>query len=307
MLFTNLTLTTVQAATVLSRWLGEPVTCDQVEPLQGGMINSALRLRFDRAPGTAVVKLNADRDNEGLRSEQRRLDYLNANTQLPVPRAYRYAAADAEVPYTCLLLETIPGVNLTQATLAPSDRSRVEGQLADILIELHGHTRQTFGRIHEPGRASWSDVFVPDLVANRKHVEEKLPVSVLDQIDTAIEAAPAILSEQGVHTLIHQDIWAGNIMVDQRGDEWHLAGLVDPSGSKFADVECELAYLQVFDTVGGTFFDRYTDHHPLRPGYEVRRLFYWLDTYMTHVWLFGDQSYRDRTAEVAEAIAAHAG
>ena len=93
-------------------------------------------------------------------------------------------------------------------------------------------------------------------------------------------------------------------MVELRGRAWHLSGLVDPSGSKFADVECELAYLEVFDTVGRGFFDRYAAHHPLRPGYENRRLIYWLDTYMIHVWLFGDAHYRERLAQTAAAIVA---
>ncbi|HCQ04917.1 MAG TPA: hypothetical protein DIT99_31530, partial [Candidatus Latescibacteria bacterium] len=115
-------------------------------------------------------------------------------------------------------------------------------------------------------------------------------------------AAGDILKDQGTPTLTHGDIWAGNVMVDRRGDEWHLTGLVDPSGAKFTDVEFELAYLQVFNTVGSPFFDRYTARFPLRPGYELRRLFYWLNTYMIHVWLFGDRDYGDRTAEVTASI-----
>ena len=91
-------------------------------------------------------------------------------------------------------------------------------------------------------------------------------------------------------------------MVDRGEEGWLLAALVDPSGATFADVECELAYLQVFDTVGSTFFDVYTASHPLRPGYELRRLFYWLNTHMIHVWLVGDRSYMDRTAEVVRKI-----
>lgn len=302
MLSTNLTLTTDQATVLLSRIFGRYVDCHHVEPLKGGMINSALRLRFDGAPGTAVVKLSAEPDSAGLRSEQIRLDFLKANTRFPVPQAYGFGAADDEIPFSYLLLETIPGVNLTQVVLPSADRSRIERQLAEALIELHGHQRDLFGRVNEPGRALWSDVFLPSLIGNREHVGGKLPAAVLEQIDAAIDMAPALLQAQGPPTLIHEDIWAGNIMVEERRDGWHLCGLVDPSGSKFADVECELAYLQVFDTVGEEFFETYTAHHPLRPGYEMRRLFYWLDTYMIHVWLFGDQHYRDRVGEVVARI-----
>lgn len=57
-------------------------------------------------------------------------------------------------------------------------------------------------------------------------------------------------------------------------------------------------------TVTPAFFEAYTSQPPLRPGYEFRRLFYWLNTHMIHVWLFGDQQYHDRVASVAAEIVA---
>ena len=299
---TNLSLTLQQADTVLSRWLKCDVVCERIEALKGGMINTALRLTFEQSPFTAVIKLNTDPDSSGLQSEYMRLDYLKTHTRLPVPTAYHYAPADQAMPYSYLLLETIPGTNMAQVDLAPKDRSAIERELAETLIDLHRHTRTTYGRIHEPGVASWAEIFVPELQAMRDNVEGKLTDAVLGDIDAALTHAAEILTDQGPPTLIHEDLWAGNIMVDRGEEGWHLAGLVDPSGAKFADVECELAYLQIFDTVGSTFFDVYTASHPLRPGYELRRLFYWLNTHMIHVWLFGDRSYMDRTAEVARKI-----
>jgi fructosamine-3-kinase len=54
-------------------------------------------------------------------------------------------------------------------------------------------------------------------------------------------------------------------------------------------VEYELAYLQVFNTVGETFFDVYYAHTPKRNGYELRRLVYWLNTMIIHVDHFGNE------------------
>ena len=130
----------------------------------------------------------------------------------------------------------------------------------------------------------------------------RLPVEVLRNIDIAVDAAEDVMSDQGLPTLIHGDIWAGNVMVYRSEDSWHLSAIVDP-GTQYADVEMELAYLEVFNTVGTDFFDAYTAQTPLRPGYEFRRMFYWLNTYMIHVWIFGDEHYRRMTAMIAEAIA----
>ncbi|MEE2709581.1 MAG: fructosamine kinase family protein [Gemmatimonadota bacterium] len=302
MLSTNLTFTIPQAETVLSRWLDRTVRCHQIEPLQGGMINTALRLTFDREPISVVIKLNKDKDSSDLRSERMRLDYLKTHTQLPVPVVYHYAVADAKIPYSYLLLETVPGVNMTQIELTSDDQITIDRELAEILIDLHGHNRDTYGPIHEPGVLSWVDIFVPELRAMRRNAEEKLPDSVLVDVDAAVDTAPDLLKDQGSPTLTHGDVWAGNIMIDWKGGGWHLTGLVDPSGSRFTDVEFELAYLQVFNTVGSDFMDIYSAAYPLRPGYELRRLYYWLNTHMIHVWLFDDRFYDDAVAEVARDI-----
>jgi fructosamine-3-kinase len=73
---------------------------------------------------------------------------------------------------------------------------------------------------------------------------------------------------------------------------------------RYAEVEKELAYLEAFDTVGEEFFRVYTVERPLRSGYEYRRLFYWLNTYMTHVWLGFGPGFRDRIAATCDRIIA---
>ncbi len=306
---TNLTLTPAQAEPVLAAWLGRSVRCLGVERLRGGMINSVLRLAFDRDPYTAVIKLNAA--GEGFGEEARQLRYLRAHS-FPCPNVYLEGDAGAisqapisevPLPYAFLLLETLPGVTLGDALLDPRDRVRVERELAEVLADLHVHTRDTFGPIDAAGSERWVDVFLPRLHAVRQEpdVERRLPAWVLKEVDHAIDLAPSLLADQGEPTLIHGDIWSANVMVVQADDGWHLSGLVDP-GAQYADVEMELAYLRVFQTVGSAFFDIYTAYTPLRPGHELRWLVYWLRTYLVHVWLFGDQHYRDMTALVAREI-----
>ena len=300
--YTNIPLTTAQAESILSRWLGDEVKCTGIERLYGGMINSVLKLYFDREPFDAVIKLRPTGDS-GFAAEARKLEYLQANTSFPCPRVY-YEDSSAEcAPLAFLILETIPGVSLGYARLSLADRANIDRELAEVLLELHSHTRDMFGGLYEqPGKQKWTDVFVPRLLNMRKKAKDKLPEKVLRDIDCAVGVAEEVMSGQGQPTLVHGDIWAGNVMVAQNEDGgWHLSGIVDP-GTQYADVEMELAYLEVFNTVGPDFFQSYTSRRPLRRGYELRRLFYLLNTYMIHVWLFGDAHYRQMTAKVAATI-----
>lgn len=303
---TDLQLTTSQAEEILTAWLGqrtrraEPVRCTAIEPLSGGMINTVLRLRFDRAPYTAVIKLN--QPGSGFDAEARILRHLH-RTGFPCPEVYLVDDQAQLVPYTFLLLETLPGTSLHEVELSQEHRERVERELAAALVDLHGQTRPTFGAIDEAGSPAWVDILMPDLHAIRAQpeIDARLSAAVLADVDRAIELAPQVLQAQGTPTLIHGDIWAANVIVHEAEDGWHLSGLVDP-GSQYADVEMELAYLRSFNGRWDSFFDAYTAHRPLRPGYLQRWRIYWLRTYLIHVWLFGDQHYRDVTAEVASQI-----
>ena len=266
------------------------------------MINAVWKASFDCEPSHAVLKLRSVGDG-GSAVEAQHLSFLQTHTQLPVPQVYHEDSTGQHIPFACLVLEMLPGRNLDAVQLTVSDRERIDRQLAHALLELHSHTRETFGSLGEgTGASRWADVFVPRMRDMRTEMVPRVPGHVLQNIDHAIEIAPEIFSDQGTPTLVHGDIWAGNILVAQSDDGWHLSGLIDP-GVQYADVEMELAYLEVFHSVGPTFFEVYTLQRPLRPGYETRRLFYWLQTHMIHVWLFGDAHYHRMTERIAVEIA----
>ena len=299
---TDLTLTPDQAEAVLSDWLGSAVQCSGIEQLQGGMLNSVLRLRFDRDPYTAVIKFN--NEGEGFVTEARVLRHLRERG-LPCPSVYEVNDGTGPIPYMYLLLETIPGVTMLQAQLGDADRRRVERELAEGLADLHVHTRDTFGPIGTTGACRWRDVFMPLLRQARaaSEIEARLTSEVLSAVDRAIEVAEGIMAAQGSPALIHGDIWGANVMVVKADDGWHLSGLIDPS-AQYADAEMELAYLRSFNAPWRDFFEAYTALRPLRPGYELRWQVYWLHTYLVHVTYFTDQHYRDEVAQAAQKILA---
>ena len=298
---TDLEISTEQAQHLLVRWLGTRPQCKGLTRLTGGMLNSVLRLEFDADPYQVVVKMSSA-DDADFDGERQRLDFLRAHTAMRCPQVHAVGAPDEVVPYHSLLLECLPGLPLTAVRLDDDERRSLDRHLADIVLELHSHGRATFGAPADPrGEDDWAEIVVARLRDMRDGMPGRLPDAVLADIDTAVEMAPEAFRDQGEPCLIHGDLWAGNIMVEQTGGQWQVTGFIDP-GLYYADVENELAYLQCFDTVGPAFFDVYTAHTPLRPGFENRRLYYWLNTMMIHVWLFGDTHYCRRAASLAAAI-----
>ncbi len=298
----DLELTTPEAERLLHTWLGRPVVCSQILPLKGGLVNSVFRLDFDRPPHHAVVKLHGS-GGDTFVAEALALEHLRAETACPVPSVYLQDNSARLIPHAFLLIEHVPGVSLNSLDLAPIDRADIDAQLADVLGELHNHKRRSFGRIDTDEAVTWADVFVARLLGARTQpaVSERLTPDVLTRVDEAVDLARAALRDAGTPTLVHGDVWDGNVMVNLEGGRWRLAGLLDPD-LQFADVELELAYLEVFDVSRKAFFAGYARHQALRPGYERRRLFYWLHTALVHVALFGDDFFCQFTARTAERI-----
>ncbi len=302
----DLDLTIAQAEGLLGAWLSAPVACEAIVPLRGGLVNSVFRLEFDRPPHRAVVKIHGN-EADTFGTEARALRYLRAETTCPVPKVYLQDSSARLIPYAFLLLEQVRGVCLDGLDLEPGDRVDIDGQLAEVLGRLHHHTAASWGDVGTGGTSeTWAGLFADRLAEVRAHprLAERLASDVLARVDEAIGRCRPALADCGRPTLVHGDVWDGNLMVDRENGRWRLTGLLDPD-LQFADVELELAYLEVFDNHREAFFAAYAAHHPLRPGYERRRLFYWLHTALVHVALFGDEFFCRYTARIAEEIGRH--
>ncbi|MBT3377299.1 MAG: phosphotransferase [Lentisphaerae bacterium] len=300
-LSTNLDVSRHQVETLLARWLGKSVSCTAVVRLTGGMVNSVLRATFENPPYQVVVKLGGGQ-TDGFQDERLRLDYLRSHSIMRCPEVYGINTPDDAVPHHSLLLECLPGIPLTAAELGVAARRSIDEQLVETLLGLHSNHRALYGAVHDDGETDrWADIEIPRMLDMREEMVGRLDGCVVETIDTALGAAPEVFHDQGPPTLIHGDLWAGNILVRETGGKWTVTGFIDP-GVQYADVEHELAYLECFQTVGPAFMPLYRAVCPARPGYPLRRLYYWLNTMMIHVWLFGDGHYCRRTAGIAAEI-----
>lgn len=110
--------------------------------------------------------------------------------------------------------------------------------------------------------------------------------------DRLLAALPALLVEAEADgpSLLHGDLWNGNVLHTDRGP-----ALVDPAVYR-GHREVDLAMSELFGGFGPAFYDSYREAWPLRPGYaEVRRGIYQLYYLLVHVILFGS-GYAARTA-----------
>ena len=280
-----------QATAIVRAVLGRPLTVTAMRPLHGGMVNAVYEWATDGAPALLVAKLSAEK-GDSFEHESRTLRWYREHTHFPVPEPYGCVGDAKLFAGSCLLMERARGCNLAQAKLTPAGVSHFEEQLAELLAELHENHRGAYGdALGGPERARWLDWFGPKIRHNFEESSLRLSPRAREIAERLLAHLEDWLPECHRPTLIHGDLWATNIIVDDSDpDSPAISAFVD-GNALYCDVEYELAYLRVFDTVGPgeRFFDAYTRRHALREGFERRCRVYWLNTMLLHAWFFGDE------------------
>lgn len=251
----------------------------RVSAMSGGCVGEVFRA--DLASGGSVV-VKIDRSQRPLlEREGYMLRLLAERSSLPVPRVI---ACDERV----LVLEMIENSG------GPSDTGRED--LARVVAELHGVKGERYGLeqdtligpLEQPNTpaADWASFFAERRIlhfARDAHAQGALPTPLLRRCERVAERMATLLDDCEEPTLIHGDLWSGNVL----WRDGRLAGVIDPA-VYYADREVELAFMDLFGSFGRRFWEAYDQLRPIREGFwDRRRHVYKLYPLLVHVRLFG--------------------
>ena len=251
----------------------------RVSALAGGCV--AAVVRADLPDGaTVVAKLDPDRPAV-LDSEAFMLRYLAEHTDMPVPGVIGRRPG-------VLVMEFIEG-----STGASGD---AELHAAGLLADLHAISADRFGFERDtvigglPQPNGWFDSWVEFYrvwrllsMAQVARDAGRLPSATHTRIQRLAERLDEWLLEPAAPSLVHGDVWSGNIL----SAGGRVTAFLDPAVC-YADAEIELAFITLFSTFGRGFFDAYSERRPIRAGFfEARRDLYTLYPLLVHARLFG--------------------
>lgn len=229
------------------------------EALSGGDLSSVVKITFHDGI-TAVAKSGAKVDVEG-----RMLQSL-AQTGAPVPEVL--AITDG-----ILVMSEVPG-----------GASIDWGQVGESLAKLHSHTGNIYGWAEDyafgavPIINSWTQTWPDFWAEHRLRVFlPHLPGTMAHRLATLADDLPNRLPQSPKPSLLHGDLWTGNIMAGKG-----RATLIDPA-CYYGHSEVDIAMLHLFGQPPQAFYDSYS----LEPDWRQRQTIYTLWPVLVHFRLFG--------------------
>ena len=248
-------------------------------PMGGGCIGEVYRAEL--ADGSVVVA-KVDREGEAhLEREAFMLRYLREKSGLPVPEVYHGSEA-------LLLMQFIEG--------SSSFSDGAERHAAELLAALHsievngyGFERDTLiGSLNQPNppSESWIEFFGEQrlmYLARVAHDAGRLPTKDLERVEKLVGKLEDLIGEPNPPALIHGDVWSGNVLAKGA----RISAFLDPA-IYHADPEIELAFINMFNSFGEPFFERYAEVWGIKDGFfETRRDLYTLYPLLVHTYFFG--------------------
>ncbi len=197
-----------------------------------------------------------------------------------------------DVSETHLLMEYIEEENVCvsmQETMAAETLLKLHavGNDAHMYGYWYDTTIGAFEQKNEQTQYHWALFFAQmRIIPMAKHCYDQglLPKRQLERIEMLCSKLyTRIDMRKIVPSLIHGDLWRGNILFNING-----AVLIDPA-LYFADREVELAFIVMFNTFGKKFWEYYTQEHPLSDDfYETKVPLYQLYYYLVHMAIYGE-------------------
>jgi len=268
--------------------------------ISGGGIHRALCV--ESASERVFVKIGAAQCGDMFEAEADGLRALAATNTFVIPNIL---ACQVEAELACLCLDYL--------ALSPLSDRTVAWVAGEQLAALHTHSANTYGWHRNnflgltPQNNSPHDNWARFMVDTRigpmlERITPEAEKELRQSGAKLLERIPALLLDyQPTPTLLHGDLWHGNIGVLPDGQ----IAIFDPAVSH-GDTEFDLAMASLFGGFPDSFFAAYRRNHPPRNGHQTREMLYRLYHVLNHVVLFGNAYRREAQRLIHKLLACSA-
>lgn len=277
---------------ITSIW-GNNVKVTSADPVSGGDINRAYRLRM--TDGTYLFMKANDKQNESFfTAEAAGLDAIARTGAVGTPQVFCSGTDEARGGYSFLLMEYIQAAGRTKhywETFAHELAAMHHAPAGDLVAGgKYGFGQDNYiGRRVQRNTAhdSWTSFFRDcRLEPQFRHATHYFSAADLKRIDRLLTHLDEFLIEPEHPSLLHGDLWSGNVIMGNDGKAW----MIDPA-VYVGHPEADLAMTELFGGFPQAFYNAYREAGVVQEGYERRKDLYNLYQLLNHLNMFGQSYY----------------
>ena len=290
-------------AQALVSLFGNNVAISETDRLSGGDINKAYALHLNNGKHI-FMKANAKQNAAFFTAEAAGLSAIAKTGTIGTPEILCTGTDDGEdVGYSFLLLKYIDGgkkradywetLARNLAAMHNADTSGFFDYEVEEPSHSHSQPQPQFGFFQDnfigarpqsnTPNESWISFFRDQRLAPQfKDADSYFSPTDRTKITKLLDHLEDFLVEPEKPSLLHGDLWAGNVMCGPDGN----AMLIDPA-CYVGHAEADLAMTELFGGFPIEFYEAYKEVYTLQAGYENRRDLYNLYQLLNHLNLFG--------------------
>ena len=205
---------------------------------------------------------------------------IQARTSVPVPTIIAHDSSHERIDRDYLVMERMPGTPISDHPgLTHDGLANVLSELGHALRQVHAIHGDGYGYVGPhlpmPPQSDWTSAFV---IMWNKLIDDTLRCGGYSDEEATymrklLDKHIGVFDRTEPASLLHMDVWAQNILADDRGQ---LTCLLDWDRAVWGDPEIEFAVLDYCGISEPPFWEGYGTPRDRSPGAEIRRIFYLL-------------------------------
>lgn len=218
--------------------------------LSGGLFNTTYRVKSE-AHDTVLRMGPVNRElllpfEHGLMGAEACVDGLCHGAGIPASRVLCCDTSKSVLDRDFMVVEYIESIPLSSDRVPKDAVPELHRECGMLAKKLHGITGETFGRVSQVlsgnGKATWAKAVefefqcLLDTGLDRGVFSPELAKRTAE----AVEKTAPILNRVKTPGLAHADLWAGNVLVGQDGDGWHVRAVIDGDRAFWGDTDFDL-------------------------------------------------------------------
>jgi len=276
--------------------IGSSVQFQNKQSVSGGCINECWKVT-DSNQRDWFIKTNSPSLLDMFSAEAAGLDEIAKTQSIHSPQVICYGKSSE---FSYLVLEYIPMSSLSQHGKAGEQLAQMHRTFA----EYYGWKRDnTIGSTPQPNtqETDWANFWAKHRLTHQLDLAKQAgyPTKSYDAGLKLAENLHSFFNGYNVKpSLLHGDLWAGNIASDKSGKPI----IYDPA-VYFGDRETDIALTELFGGYNQDFYAAYKNHFPLDQGYQTRKTLYNLYHILNHFNLLGG-SYASQSLHMTQSLLA---